>query len=253
MDKDIRKKRRRCRGTPFVGARRPTFPSCSAGPLSGGNNLPLPDAALHIIYATDRYVVIDKPAGLLSVPGKGETNKDCVAARVAARFTGSSGPLIVHRLDMDTSGLIVLGLDADAQRDLSGQFERREVEKAYVALVEGLVSTDAGTVDQPLRPDIDRRPHQIIDQTHGRPSLTHWSLLSLETDRSRLRMVPHTGRTHQLRVHAAFMGHPIIGDVLYGSEPDDARVNRLMLHAAELSFREPGGGKPMQFESRAPF
>jgi len=213
----------------------------------------LPDATLHIIHTTDRYVVIDKPAGLLSVPGKAEEHKDCVAARVAKQFPASTGPLIVHRLDMDTSGLMILGLDADAQRDLSGQFERREVEKAYVALVEGLISTDSGSVDQPLRADIERRPYQIIDHAQGRPALTHWTLLAMETDRSRLRLVPHTGRTQQLRVHAAFMGHPIIGDVLYGTEPEDARVNRLMLHAAELGFREPGGGKPMRFESRAPF
>jgi len=225
-------------------------PAAAAVP---GNNRTLPAPSLPILHATDRYVVIDKPAGLLSVPGKGEANQDCVAARVAAAFPEATGPLIVHRLDMDTSGLIVLGLDPDAQRDLSGQFERREVDKAYIALVEGIVPAETGSVDQPLRPDIDRRPHQIIDCVHGRPALTHWSVLAYETDRTRLRMVPHTGRTHQLRVHAAHMGHPIIGDVLYGSEPEDTRINRLMLHAAELGFREPGTGAPMRFESRAPF
>lgn len=209
--------------------------------------------ALDIIHATDRYVVVNKPPGLLSVPGKGEANKDCIAARVATAFPTASGPLIVHRLDMDTSGLIVLGLDPEAQRDLSGQFERREVDKAYLALVEGIMPADSGVIDVPMRPDIDNRPYQIIDHVHGRPSLTHWAVLALETDRTRIRMVPHTGRTHQLRVHAAHVGHPIIGDVLYGSEPDDRRVNRLMLHAAELSFREPGSGAPVRFESRAPF
>jgi len=210
-------------------------------------------AYLPVIHATDRYVVIDKPAGLLSVPGKGEANKDCVAARVASRFPGASGPLVVHRLDMDTSGLIVLGLDPDSQRELSGQFERREVEKAYVALVEGIMPADSGVIDVPVRMDPDRRPYQVVDFVHGKPSLTNWSVLAFETDRSRLRMVPHTGRTHQLRVHSAHIGHPIIGDVLYGSESDRSKVQRLMLHASELSFREPGTNRPVRFESRPPF
>lgn len=208
---------------------------------------------LPILHQSPRYVVIDKPSGLLSVPGKGKANQDCVAARVARLFPAATGPLIVHRLDMDTSGLIVLGLDPDAQRDLSGQFERREVDKAYVALVEGLVRVNSGTIDVPMRTDIDNRPYQIIDYVHGKPSLTHWTVLALETDRTRLRMVPHTGRTHQLRVHAAHMGHPIIGDVLYGTVTDRDRAGRLMLHAAELAFREPGTNRPVRFESRPPF
>lgn len=212
-----------------------------------------PVPMLPIIHSTDRYVVIDKPSGLLSVPGKGEANQDCVAARVARLFPKAHGPLIVHRLDMDTSGLIVLGLDPDAQRDLSGQFERREVDKAYIALVEGIVHSNSGTIDVPMRTDIDNRPYQIIDRIHGKPSLTHWTVLSLETDRTRLRMVPHTGRTHQLRVHAAHMGHPIIGDVLYGSISDRARAGRLMLHAAEIAFCEPGTSRAVRFESRPPF
>jgi tRNA pseudouridine32 synthase/23S rRNA pseudouridine746 synthase len=208
---------------------------------------------LSIVHQSPRYVVIDKPSGLLSVPGKGEANKDCVAARVARLFPSATGPLIVHRLDMDTSGLIVLGLDPEAQRDLSGQFERREVDKAYIALVDGIVRGNSGTIDVPMRTDIDNRPYQIIDHVHGKPSLTHWTVLALETDRTRLRMVPHTGRTHQLRVHAAHIGHPIIGDVLYGPIPDRAAAGRLMLHAAELSFREPGTRQPVSFHSRAPF
>lgn len=193
---------------------------------------------LPIVHATDRFVVVNKPAGLLSVPGKGPDKQDCVAARVARMFPHATGPMVVHRLDMDTSGLIVVALDADAQRELSRQFEQREVEKAYIALVEGHVASEHGTVDVPMRMDIDRRPYQIIDFVHGSPSLTHWSVLAYETDRTRLRFVPHTGRTHQLRVHAAHIGHPIIGDPLYGrrEHPDQ----RLMLHAAELAFRDPG-------------
>ncbi len=206
-----------------------------------------------IVHATDRYVVAHKPAGLLSVPGKAADNKDCVAARIAALFPHATGPLVVHRLDMDTSGLIVLGLDADAQRELSGQFESRLVEKAYIALVEGILGRDAGTIDVPMRPDIDNRPYQIIDPDRGRQAVTHWTVLALETDRTRLRMVPLTGRTHQLRVHAAHMGHPIIGDVLYGPQHDHHPGGRLMLHASELSFREPGTGSRVRFTSAAPF
>ncbi|MBX3401840.1 MAG: RluA family pseudouridine synthase [Phycisphaeraceae bacterium] len=192
---------------------------------------------LPIVHAADRFVVVNKPAGLLSVPGKGPDKQDCVASRVLRMFPHASGPLVVHRLDMDTSGLIVVALDADAQRDLSRQFEQREVEKAYIALVEGIVPSDSGEINAAIRLDIDRRPYHIVDPVHGAPSLTHWNVLAFETDRTRLRFVPHTGRTHQLRVHAAHIGHPIIGDPLYGrrEHPDQ----RLMLHAAELAFRDP--------------
>ncbi len=193
---------------------------------------------LPVVHATDRFVVVNKPAGLLSVPGKGPDKQDCVAARVARMFPRASGPLVVHRLDMDTSGLIVVALDAEAQRELSRQFEQREVEKAYVALVEGIVPADRGTIDAPIRLDINRRPYHLVDPVHGAPSLTHWTVLSFETDRTRLRFVPHTGRTHQLRVHAAHIGHPIIGDPLYGRREHPEQ--RLMLHAAELAFRDPG-------------
>jgi tRNA pseudouridine32 synthase/23S rRNA pseudouridine746 synthase len=208
-----------------------------------------------IVHASERYVVIDKPAGMLSVPGKGEDNKDCAAARVREAFPGASGPLVVHRLDMDTSGLLLFGLDADAQRELSMQFENREVEKRYVALVDGLVAAESGEIDVPMRADIENRPVQIVDHEQGRPSVTRWRLLALETDRSRLELEPLTGRTHQLRVHMAHAGHAILGDVLYGPRPRTASLApRLCLHAAMLEFREPGrGGAKVRLESRAPF
>lgn len=208
---------------------------------------------LPIVHATDRFVVVNKPAGLLSVPGKGPDKQDCVASRVARMFPHASGPLVVHRLDMDTSGLIVVALDADSQRELSRQFERREVEKAYVALVEGIVRADRGEIDAAIRLDIDRRPYHVVDPVLGSPSLTHWSVLAFETDRTRLRMVPHTGRTHQLRVHAAHMGHPIIGDPLYGRREDPDQ--RLMLHASELAFRDPSSpsGRMLRFSAAPEF
>jgi tRNA pseudouridine32 synthase/23S rRNA pseudouridine746 synthase len=161
------------------------------------------------------------------------------------------GQLIVHRLDMDTSGLMVVALDPDAQRELSMQFEERVPQKAYVALVDGIINADWGVIDLPMRLDIDNRPYQIIDHVHGRHALTRWQVLSREIDRTRVRFEPVTGRSHQLRVHAAYgLGHPILGDVLYGPR---TVAPRLMLHAAELSFIEPGNARRVEFVSTPPF
>ncbi len=200
---------------------------------------------LVIVHATDRFVVVSKPAGLLSVPGKGDEHQDCVAARVQRMFPQATGPLTVHRLDMDTSGLIVVGLDAEAQRDLSRQFESRGVEKRYIALVGGEVRGESGTIELPVRPDLTNRPYQVADPEHHRPAVTGWRVVSHEGGRSRLELIPHTGRTHQLRVHCAHpapagLGHAILGDVLYGPQPrtGDA-APRLMLHASYLSFTDP--------------
>lgn len=230
-----------------------------------------------ILHAAERYVVVDKPAGLLSVPGKGPEKADCAAARVRAMFPGARGPLVVHRLDMDTSGVMVFALDEDSQRDLSRQFERREVEKAYVALLDTIdadlgaspLARDEGLVDAPLRVDLDNRPFQIHDPVHGRAAQTRWRVLAREPDRVRVRFEPITGRAHQLRVHAALpaplgLGAPILGDVLYN--PEDHRLarelsespprsprGRLMLHATELSFVEPGTARRVEFRSSAPF
>jgi tRNA pseudouridine32 synthase/23S rRNA pseudouridine746 synthase len=201
-----------------------------------------------------RYVVVDKPAGMLSVPGKGADKQDCVASRVRAGFPAATGPLVVHRLDMDTSGLLVLGLDEEAQRHLSRQFELRRVDKAYTALVSGTPATESGTIDVPMRLDVDNRPVQIVDFEQGRAAITHWKVLALEPDRSRLRLIPETGRTHQLRVHCAHMGHAIVGDVLYGPQPETAEAGpRLMLHAAELEFHDPTDGARVRVVSATPF
>jgi tRNA pseudouridine32 synthase/23S rRNA pseudouridine746 synthase len=218
---------------------------------------------IHVLGASERWCVIVKPPGMLSVPGKGPEKADCAAARVARAFPSARGPLVVHRLDMETSGLMVFGLDEDAQRDLSRQFEERLVEKSYTALVDAaftpgprtpasdpLAATD-GEIDLPLRPDIDRRPIQIVDDEHGRPARTRWRVQTREVDRVRLLLMPLTGRTHQLRVHCAQgLGHPIIGDALYGW---GASGPRLMLHATTLSFLEPGGTRRIDFENRPAF
>jgi tRNA pseudouridine32 synthase / 23S rRNA pseudouridine746 synthase len=231
--------------------------------------LPVPEGPLRIVHKGARFVVVDKPAWLLSVPGKGPGKQDCVAARVAAMFPEATGPLIVHRLDMETSGLMVLGLDPMAQRELSMQFERREVDKAYVALLgepsgnvqvggaetlgaerAPLLPGESGLITLPIRTDIDDRPRQIVDFVHGKQAVTHWHVLAHETDRVRVRFVPETGRTHQLRVHAAAaLKRPIVGDRLYGGEA----APRLMLHSALLSFIEPGGSRRAEFESGAGF
>jgi tRNA pseudouridine32 synthase/23S rRNA pseudouridine746 synthase len=211
---------------------------------------------LAIVGSGDGFVVVDKPPGMLSVPGKGPEKADCVAARVRAMFPAASGPLIVHRLDMETSGLIVLGLTPDAQRDLSAQFERREVEKAYTAVLEGSVPRDGGVIDLPLRLDVTNRPYQIVDLDRGREAVTRYRVVAREPDRTRVEFSPRTGRTHQLRVHAATprercgLGCPIVGDVLYGrGKPGD----RLMLHASRLAFRLPGDGARVEFFSPPPF
>lgn len=226
------------------------------------------------------WVVVDKPAGLLSVPGKGDEphKKDCVASRVAAMFPSATGPLIIHRLDMDTSGLLVLGLTPDAQRALSRQFEERRVKKRYIALLDGIIEfADEGEVNLPIRLDPDHRPWQVVDGLHGRAALTRWRVLSREVDRTRVVFSPVTGRAHQLRIHAATsreaggIGRCILGDVLYGSgyrgpPPPDATpppptgphgtlvpAERLMLHASYLAFSDPVTGRRIEASSPAPF
>lgn len=203
---------------------------------------------------------------MLSVPGKGPAKADCVASRIAARYPNARGPLVVHRLDMETSGLMVLALDAEAQRDLSRQFEERTVEKQYVALLgatgepssarpccatsDPLRTADHGDISLPLRADLDHRPFQIVDPDRGRAATTRWRLLAREIDRYRILFEPLTGRTHQLRVHAAAgLRRPILGDTLYGGPPAD----RLMLHASRLSFLDPTTRARVEFESPPPF
>lgn len=213
-----------------------------------------------VIASGVRFVVINKPSGMLSVPGKGPEKADCAAARVRSSFPACSGPLVVHRLDMETSGLLVFGLDEEAQKDLSSQFERRVVEKSYTALVVGApaaswngpdpLDQEEGEISLPMRGDLERRPLQVIDMENGREAVTRWRVLARETDRIRIRFKPLTGRTHQLRVHAASgLGHPIIGDELYGG----SEAERLMLHASELSFLEPGTKRRVEFVCAAPF
>lgn len=203
-----------------------------------------------VVYADDRLVVIEKPPGMLSVPGKGADKQDCAVARVREMFPKARGPMVVHLLDMETSGLLVVALDAPTQRALSMHFESRRVDKAYIALLEGIVETDEGIIDLPMRADLDNRPMQVIDHARGSAAATRWRVLAREVDRTRVRFEPVTGRTHQLRLHArAGLGHPIVGDPLYGT----GGAGRLMLHATYLAFPGPDGARRLEFESRPGF
>lgn len=213
--------------------------------------LPPPDTGLSIIHADPCLLVVDKPAGLLSVPGRGEDKQDCLVARVQARFPDA---LAVHRLDMSTSGLLLLARGEEMHRQLSRLFREREVDKRYVALLDGCLEQSAGEVDLPLICDWPNRPRQKVDFDIGKRSLTRFVLLAIDRDKntSRVELEPITGRSHQLRVHMAALGHPILGDELYGTD-DDPRTDRLTLHATELGFVHPQTGSEMRFHSTAPF
>ena len=209
----------------------------------------MPDA-VPVLYVDDALVVVDKPAGLLAVPGRGEQRQDCVTARVQSRFPDA---LVVHRLDQATSGLMVLARGAEAQRTLSRAFAERRVAKHYTAIVGGLLVGAAGTIELPLAADWPNRPHQQVDAVHGKPSITHWRVLSCDAaaDTTRVELAPLTGRSHQLRVHLRAIGHPIVGDVLYA--PPALAAPRLMLHASGLALPHPYDARRLNFSSIAPF
>ena len=207
------------------------------------------------LYVDDALVVVDKPAGLLSVPGRGPDKADCLAARVQAEFPDA---LVVHRLDMDTSGLMVMARGVAAQRTLSQAFAARTVHKRYMAWVAGrLEATDAdwGTVALPLICDWPNRPLQKVDFALGKPSVTRWRVLDYDAarDATRVELEPVTGRSHQLRVHMRELGHPMLGDPLYAPETIRGRSPRLLLHAVSLSMPHPLTGTACTFESPPPF
>ncbi|MFL5344737.1 MAG: pseudouridine synthase [Hyalangium sp.] len=206
---------------------------------------------LSVLFEDAWIVVIDKPCGLLSVPSRDTSVTDSVLAWLRTRYPQATGPLLVHRLDLDTSGLLVAALDARTHADLQRQFTHREVQKRYVAWLQGTVRGERGTIDFPMRVDLEDRPRQIYDPIHGKPAVTEWHVLARSQERTRVAFFPRTGRTHQLRVHAAHplgLGAPIVGDRLYGHEAD-----RLHLHAESLSFRHPRTGQRVSFERPAPF
>ncbi len=208
-----------------------------------------PDLPLEVIHADHEVLVVGKPEGLLSVPGKGAHLADCLLTRVQAVYPEA---LLVHRLDRDTSGVMVFALSPHAQRHLGLQFEKRQVKKTYVARVWGRVEDKTGTIDLPLAVDWPNRPRQKVDHENGRTAITDWRVMKATDDETRLRLFPKTGRSHQLRVHCLAIGHPILGDPLYADGAAGA-FPRLMLHSENLRFRHPDGGKGVSFTSQAPF
>ncbi|MGB4788460.1 MAG: pseudouridine synthase [Lentibacter algarum] len=208
-----------------------------------------PSDPLDIIHADHELISVTKPSGLLSVPGKGEHLADCLIARVQAAFPGA---LLVHRLDRDTSGVMIFAATPHAQRHLGLQFEKRQTKKAYIARVFGRLEPKTGTVDLPLIVDWPNRPLQMVCHETGKEAQTDWKVLKATDEESRVRLFPKTGRSHQLRVHMLALGHPILGDPFYASGEALAH-SRLMLHAEELRLRHPDGGKGMRFFAKAPF
>lgn len=194
---------------------------------------------LDIVYRDEYIVVVNKPGGLLTIPGKGEDKQDCVTSRLKKLIPDCIEQPSVHRLDMATSGLLVLALDSKSHSDLSIQFQNREVEKEYVAVVEGVIEERSGKIELPFRLDVDNRPLQIYDPVYGKTGITFWEKLSTEENTTRIKYTPITGRTHQLRVHSAYhlgLNAPIVGDALYGSGKEG---DQLKLCAVYIKFRHP--------------
>ena len=208
-----------------------------------------PDAPLSLLHEDASLLIVDKPAGLLSVPGRGVHLADCLLTRLQAPFPDAR---LVHRLDRDTSGVMVFALTAHAQRHLSAQFEARQVRKSYVAWVLGAPAGREGRIELPLIVDWPNRPKQKVCFETGKEAITDWRALRSEPGKARLRLTPHTGRSHQLRVHCAAMGHPILGDPFYGTGADCA-AERMMLHAEELKLKHPVSGHSLKFRAKAPF
>jgi len=213
---------------------------------------PPADTGLALIYQDDSLLVLDKPSGLLSVPGRGPDKQDSLLTRARKRFVDAE---CVHRLDMETSGLMVMARGKAAQRALSGQFEQRQVGKQYIAMVQGRVAPASGEIHLPLICDWPNRPRQKVDPAGGKPSRTHFRVLRHDPrlNTSRVALQPLTGRSHQLRVHMQSLGHCILGDRLYAPADVAARAPRLLLHASALAFRHPRSGHASHFFSRTPF
>lgn len=205
---------------------------------------------LDVIYHDADILVLNKQAGLLTVAGKTNDLADCLEARAAAQFEGAR---IVHRLDKDTSGVIVLGLTAAAHANLGLQFENRQTRKTYIARIWGHPEAQSGKIDEPIMTDWPNRPKQQIDYERGRNAITHWQVLEREVTATRVELTPETGRTHQLRVHMLHLGHPILGDNLYASDEILNAATTLQLHAQNLSFIHPSTSDTMNVEAPCPF
>ncbi|NLJ12553.1 RluA family pseudouridine synthase [Denitrificimonas caeni] len=211
----------------------------------------MPLSSIEIIYADADILVVNKPTLLLSVPGRAADNKDCLITRL--QDNGYPDALIVHRLDWETTGLMVLARNAEAHRELSRQFHDREVEKRYTALCWGQFTEDAGQVELPLRYDPPNKPRQIVDHELGKHALTFWQVLERNPDYCRIELTPYTGRSHQLRVHMQAIDHPILGDILYAHDLAVQAAPRLCLHANALSITQPNSKQRLDFNCPTPF
>ncbi len=207
-----------------------------------------PDVPLVVLHQDDQVIVVDKPAGLLSVPGKLEGRRDCLELRLRAAFWDS---LLVHRLDCDTSGVMIFARTKLAQGFLGQEFEQRRAKKIYVALVAGDLGGDRGRIDLAIGSDWEHRPRQKIDLVNGRSAITDWEVIERQGSQTRVRLYPQTGRSHQLRVHMREIGHPILGDQIYSA--DASRFSRLMLHAQSLALHHPGTKEWVEFRAESPF
>ena len=204
---------------------------------------------LDVIHQDHELLLVNKPSGLLSVPGRGPLLADCLISRIQADYPTA---LLVHRLDRDTSGVMVFALSPHAQRHLGLQFEKRQTQKTYVARVWGQMLTQSGTVDLPIIVDWPNRPRQMICHETGRAAQTDWHVIKSGPQETRVKLSPKTGRSHQLRVHMLALGHPILGDPFYG-KPESQAAPRLMLHSHRLRLRHPDGGEMMDFRAKIPF
>ncbi|HAK31248.1 MAG TPA: RNA pseudouridine synthase, partial [Sphingobacterium sp.] len=206
------------------------------------------DIALPQIYEDEDIIIINKPAEFLSVPGI--YVKDSVYNRILQRYP-KAGPIIIHRLDMSTSGLLVVAKNKEAHKFIQDQFIQHTIKKTYIALLDGIIEAPSGLIDLPLRVDLDDRPRQMVCYTYGKPAQTKWEKIAIENNQTRVRFYPLTGRTHQLRMHAVHpngLNTPIVGDDLYGK-----KANRLHLHAASITFIHPRSKKEMTFEIEPDF
>ncbi|WP_444945946.1 pseudouridine synthase [Microbulbifer sp. VTAC004] len=204
---------------------------------------------LSVVFEDSSLLILDKPSGLLSVPGRDPANKDSLASRVQQRYPEA---LTVHRLDMDTSGLVVMARGPEIHRKLSILFQTREVNKTYLARVWGIPEEESGEVNLPLICDWPNRPRQKVDFQVGKPSLTYWERVSSSDSSSLIRLNPITGRSHQLRVHMQAMGYPILGDPFYAPSEVLSAAPRLLLHANELDFDHPDTGEKLHFSIPLP-
>ena len=207
-----------------------------------------PQEPLRLHYVDDAIIVVVKPAGLLSVPGRGPDKQDCVIHRVQQDFPQAQ---IAHRLDMSTSGLLVVARDAAMQQVMYRLFRERAVEKRYIALVAGVVTPESGAIDLPLICDWPNRPRQVVNHAIGKPAITDWRVLERDVAAgcTRVSLHPRTGRSHQLRVHMAELGHPVVGDVFYGAKAS----SRVCLHATQLVLVHPANHQYAEWQSPPPF